>query len=232
MTAFAADRLTHGPRGPLRAVLVAALVVVLVVLAFAATRLAPTPTAATTWSPRGGSTSVLYVLHGFAGSPGDALGGYHLDVTTQSLVDAGYIAPVAIVALDAGQRWGTDVDLWGQIQAHEAGHPVTRRYVAGFSMGGYLALELAYEHPGQFAGVGAVSPAIAPPDRPWVPALAPVPLERLFLGYGTEDHPYIIEQTDALGRQLGVTPVVVPGGHDLVVQLALIPPMLRELLGD
>lgn len=171
--------------------------------------------ATVSWEPRQDPTAVLYVLHGSGGSSGDALGGYAMGEMIQLLADAAFIEPVAIVA--------PPLDGWMDIPELDPEYDGLPRFVVGFSMGGYAALRWAAAE--DFAGVGAISPAIYPEYPPLEPVSG-----RVFLGMGSEDHEVIIEETQAYAKRLGVPVTVVPGGHDLVVQRALIPLMLRELL--
>ena len=121
------------------------------------------------FDPNGPPLPTLYLLHGTPGTPDSffALGvGTHLD----SLIDTG-AAPSMIVVVptggvrpdsdtewddavdDANARWGTFVtrDL---VRAIDADYPTLRgrgsRAIAGISMGGYGAINLALGHTGTF----------------------------------------------------------------------------------
>jgi HAD superfamily hydrolase (TIGR01509 family) len=118
-------------------------------------------------------------------------------------------------------------------------------------MGGFAALHLAFRHPENFHGVGALSPALfinPPADRLWqfgssrdandplrLAESAAIEHLRLFAGYGDHDYDWIEEGTDELARRLGARglpfrSMVVDGGHEEATWRALAPAMLGALL--
>jgi enterochelin esterase-like enzyme len=219
---------------------------------------------------------VLYVFHGYTGDEhswfqGTFGGGVGVDQVAERLAVQGAICPVVIVSAAINNSYGVDSEVPAEadhfdhgpyeryildelIPAVEANLPIIeprQRFVAGLSMGGFAALHLAFRHPEEFGGVGALSPAlfVAPPaDRLWQfgssrDANDPLRLAgssaienlRLFAGYGDDDYAWIQESTDELARRLGarglpVAPTVVEGGHEEATWRALAPAMLAALL--
>ena len=125
------------------------------------------------YDPAGPPLPTLYLLHGTPGTP-DGLFALGLGERLDSLIDSGHAPPMIVVApsggrrpdsdtewddsvADAGARWGTFVtrDL---VAAIDADYPTKRgrgsRAIAGISMGGYGAINLALRHTGTF-GVAA-----------------------------------------------------------------------------
>lgn len=129
------------------------------------------------------------------------------------------------------------------------------RGIGGLSMGGFAALHAAFRYPDRFGGVAGLSPAVFEgilPDRQWLfptdaarrehdPMLlaetAAIDHQRIFLGAGRSDYPWIIEATDVLAERLrargvDVTSVSIRGGHDTPTWQRLTPRMLLKLYGD
>ena len=125
------------------------------------------------YRPDGPPLPTLYLLHGTPGTP-DGLFALGLGERLDSLIDSGGAPPMIVVAPsggrraesdtewddsveDAGARWGTFVtrDL---VAAIDADYPTRRgrrsRAIAGISMGGYGAINLALGHAGTF-GIAA-----------------------------------------------------------------------------
>jgi enterochelin esterase-like enzyme len=117
------------------------------------------------YSPDGPPLPTLYLLHGTPGTP-DGLFALGIGERLDSLIDSGDAPPMIVVApsggrrpgsdtewddsvADAGARWGTFVtrDL---VAAIDADYPTKRRRgsraIAGISMGGYGAINLALGH--------------------------------------------------------------------------------------
>lgn len=106
-----------------------------------------------------------------------------------------------------------------------------RFWIAGISLGGYLALHYAREHPGEVEGVFAIAPYLGRPEviaaagrgvaqlpgddidaRLWRWLLAPSNAPQLWLGYGREDR--LAEGHRLLASTLPPQRVsVVPGRH-------------------
>jgi enterochelin esterase-like enzyme len=219
---------------------------------------------------------VLYVFHGYTGNEhswfeGPLGGGVGVDQVAERLVRQGAICPVVIVSAAINNSYGVDSQVPAEgdqfdhgpyerylldelIPAVEANLAVVEprhRFVAGFSMGGFAALHLAFRHPETFGGVGALSPAIfidPPVDRLWqfgsnrdandpirLAGSAAIENLRLFVGYGDDDYGWVQGGTDELARRLRarglpVTPMVADGGHDEATWRALAPAMLGALL--
>ncbi|HEV7208933.1 MAG TPA: alpha/beta hydrolase-fold protein, partial [Mycobacteriales bacterium] len=124
------------------------------------------------WHPPGPDSSklpVVYWLHGVPGRPEDFLGSGYLAAVAREVL-AGQLAPVVIAMPDgnsarhADTEWADsasgDQDLAtlvaGQVVgAVEQGHPrpSSLRTLAGFSMGGYGAADIALHHPQVFGSV-------------------------------------------------------------------------------
>lgn len=237
--------------------------------------------AAQVFTPDGFDTKRSYpILFLFPGRGGDekawlggSLGadGVGIDGIARSLMAAGTVAPAIIVSANLDDSYGVDSgqssdgydhgayeryiveDLLPQIQARYPNADPTRRFVAGFSMGGFAALHVAFRHPDLFAGVGALSPAIFEgtiADRVWLypdpasrrlhdPLLlantADVAGMRVFLGWGDHDYNWIMSASQVLADRLAnrgveVAPQVVPGGHENGTWRALAPALLAKLL--
>lgn len=216
---------------------------------------------------------ILVLFHGRGGGAGQWMGGspfspgVGIDAIADRLVESGAIAPLTIVSASIDDSYGVDSAVASDGYNHgpyetyivnELLPTVLARYdwagrrplyVGGLSMGGYVALNVALDNPGRFAGVGALSPAfwVSPPaERAWMysangreslferaDAGAADGL-RIFMGTGTNDYSWIKESTTTLDRLLqargiNVTAQTVPGGHDLNTWRALAEPMLRSL---
>ena len=121
------------------------------------------------FDPNGPPLPTLYLLHGTPGTP-DSLFSLGVGASLDSLIDNGAAPPMIVVAptggprpdsdtewddavADATARWGTFVshDL---VKAIDADYPTLRtrgsRAIAGISMGGYGAINLALGHTGTF----------------------------------------------------------------------------------
>lgn len=229
------------------------------------------------WIPAGTTPEArlpLVVL--FHGQGGDASAWFHgvgADLEAARLIAEGRIPPVILVSAGIANSMGIDSGpgddgydhgAYGTYLADELVPAVIARYpvsadpadhaVAGFSMGGYAALHLAFRHPDRFRGVGGLSPAVAldiQPERAWLyrdeaerdandpqrlADTAPLDDLRVFLGYGAADYDWIIEATQVLADRLmtrGVaTRLAEPPatGHDGHTWRTLTGPMLEWLL--
>lgn len=114
---------------------------------------------------------VLYLLHGWAGD-------YQNWSTLTNLADYAKKLPIIIVMPDAGNSWYVDSatvpqdkfeqymikdvidEVEHQWRAIRAPH---RRAIAGLSMGGYAAMNLALKYPGMFKMAGSISGAFNAP---------------------------------------------------------------------
>lgn len=231
-------------------------------------------------TPEDAALPVVVLLHGAGGDEATwfagtlAGGGLRADEVAAALIADGRIAPVVLVAPAIDDSYGVDsspaADRWdhgayatylrdellpGVRALLPIGEDPRETFVAGLSMGGFAALQLALRDPGSVAGVAALSPALwveIPADRAWIQAPDgdraghdPLELVRtaaidglcLFLGRGDRDDAWIVDGTDMLAARLAergrdVGPVIVPGGHEAVTWRALTAPMLESLLGE
>ena len=219
------------------------------------------------------SSALLILFHGRGGDQrqwmqGTLGDGVHIDALAHRLIDEQRIRPITIVSVSIDDSYGVDSTLAADGYAHGpygayienellpaviarwgGGRPV---YLGGLSMGGYVALRLAFEQPDHVAGVGALSPAfwVQPPaDRSWMydPAQGGDLLAAasagaanqmpMFLGYGTTDYDWVQRATAQLSQTLvnrghDVQPSVVSGGHETATWRALAEPMLLSLFGS
>lgn len=231
------------------------------------------------WLPGGtppdAGLPLVVLFHGQGGDPSAWFHGVGADLEAERLMAEGRITPVALVSAGIANSMGIDSvpaddgydhGAYGTWLADElvpaiaARYPVSQapwdHYAAGFSMGGYAALHLAFRHPDRFGGVGGLSPAVAldiQPERTWLyrdeadrdahdpqrlAATAPLADLRVFLGYGATDYDWIIEGTRVLADRLAARGVPMllaeppPTGHDGETWRSLTTPMLLFLLGD
>lgn len=229
------------------------------------------------WVPEGTQPDArlpLVVL--FHGQGGDASAWFHgigADQLAGQLIAEGRIPHVILASAGIGNSMGIDSapaddgydhGAYGTYLADElvpwlvGRYPISGdpddRFVAGFSMGGYAALHLAFRHPERFGGVGGLSPAVAldiQPERAWLygdeaqrdahdpqrlAERAPLGDLRTFLGYGATDYDWITHGTRVLAARLTGRDVPVlladppPGGHEGATWRALTTPMLEWLL--
>jgi enterochelin esterase-like enzyme len=120
---------------------------------------------------------VLYMLHG-GSQDRDEWPAYGLVDAVDRLIAEREIRPLILVLpqgdysywlnhIDRGPRWGdyTAQDLVRHIDTTYRTLPdAEHRAIGGLSMGGHGALQLAFNYPGVFGGVGAHSPALYPDD--------------------------------------------------------------------
>lgn len=217
---------------------------------------------------------VLLLFHGRGGDErqwmeGSLFDGVGIDATAARLIAAGEIRPITIVSASIDDSYGVDSvptnddydhGPYGTYILDELIPAVAERYgeggrapifIGGLSMGGYAALNVAFRHPGLFAGVGALSPALwlnPPTDREWmyasedgrsildVAAAGAGNGMRLFIGRGDDDYDWIKKSSDQLHDRLAAAGVsddytVTSGGHNGSTWRALSEPMLKALFG-
>ena len=218
-------------------------------------------------------TALLILFHGRGGDQrqwmeGTLGDGVHVDALAHRLINEGTIRPITIVSVAIDDSYGVDSAAANDSYAHGpygtyietellpaviarwgGGRPV---YLGGLSMGGYVALRLAFEKPDRFAGVGALSPAfwVQPPaERAWMydaaqggdllaaAASGGAYQMPMFLGFGTTDYDWVQRATTQLSQTLAdrgheIQPTVVPGGHEAATWRALAEPMLLSLFGS
>jgi enterochelin esterase-like enzyme len=124
---------------------------------------------------------VVYLLHGFDGSPSQWTDRFALGAAMDSLVAAGAVRPMIVVAPDGSNRFGgsffansTATGRWGDFLLRDVVAHVDARYrtlpragsrgIAGWSMGGHAALHHALAHPDVFGAVYAMSPCCLGPE--------------------------------------------------------------------
>ena len=121
---------------------------------------------------------VLYLLHGAGGEENEWLDPIGLRQILDSMVSAGQIQPMVVVLPAHAQGWWVDgakdrseSALLQELMPHAESHfriQATRetRLIAGFSAGGYGALNLVLKYPQRFAAAALLSPAIYDPLPP------------------------------------------------------------------
>lgn len=218
-----------------------------------------------------GSKALLVLFPGRGGTAQDWMqgefgGGVGVDAIAHDLIESGKMAPVVIVSASIDESYGVDsaaandgyshgpyesyiaTELVPQLQARH-GMGATNTFVGGLSMGGYAALNAAFDHPDLFSGVGALSPAFfvnPPADREWIyqgvgrrslydaVTAGAADGKHIFLGYGDTDYAWIKQATARLadslaGAGIEAPPVIVPGGHETATWRQLAAPMLEAL---
>ncbi|HXQ61321.1 MAG TPA: alpha/beta hydrolase-fold protein [Acidimicrobiales bacterium] len=114
---------------------------------------------------------LVVMLHGFGANHTDALAGLSLPQALALQVNRRPLPPMAMVAADGGGGYwhahrgddpmGMVIDeLIPLCQARGLGRHPAPIGIMGISMGGYGALLMAEKHPGLFAAVAAISPAV------------------------------------------------------------------------
>jgi S-formylglutathione hydrolase FrmB len=202
--------------------------------------------------PEGRGRPLLVLLHGKDGQPQDFFGD-RLDTTLDAL---GVEAPnVLLPAGGNSSYWHNRRDgEWARYLLHEAipeaiaktGADPKRIAIGGFSMGGFGALALAMQHPGELCAAGGSAPAIwkkafatapgafdSPGDFKRHDLLAaakrgwPFGSTRIWLDVGTHD-PFRAATT-TLAHELGTRArfTVLPGGHTTAYVQRHMPQTLR-----
>jgi enterochelin esterase-like enzyme len=196
---------------------------------------------------RGRSFPVLYLLHGYPATPDAAIAGLQVAGVADQLVASHRLPPTLVVVPDGNggvrpdAEWGNNpngnrVETWlvtqavPAIDAHYRTLGAAFRGIAGYSSGGFGAVNLAMRHPdvfrwaaswsGYFEGrrdIFVADAAANSPDRT-ARRLSAAQRMPVYLGAGARDA-YFLDATrsfDAELRSLGWTRVrteVVPGGH-------------------
>ncbi|HEX2202300.1 MAG TPA: alpha/beta fold hydrolase [Longimicrobium sp.] len=124
---------------------------------------------------------VVYLLHGFGGTPAQWTERFAVPRALDSLIAAGAVRPMIVVIPDAHNAYGgsfyaaspvagdweafTAVELvrWADARFRTLADPGGRA-VAGWSMGGFGALRLAARHPDTFGAAYALSPCCMGPE--------------------------------------------------------------------
>jgi enterochelin esterase-like enzyme len=191
--------------------------------------------------------AVVYFLHGFAGGPDQWSGAGQLVAVLDQLIATSQVAPLIAVMPDgnghvsAATEWGNTikgdhVETWlvdqlvPQIDQRYRTLGAHYRGVAGFSSGGYGALNLAARHQGVFGWAASYSgyfsgrtdlfgsQAAANSPNLTLPSLAAVQRMPIFIGAGTKDGHYLTD-AQSLGSALQrvgwrqLQTATVPGGH-------------------
>jgi S-formylglutathione hydrolase FrmB len=209
---------------------------------------------------------VVYFLHGYPGGDRNAE-----SIGLPALLDQTFgrhRRPFVVAVPDGGSaihpdtEWADSVDGTVRLErfvtdtvvrAVEGPHPRSRRHraIAGFSMGGYGAMNIALRHPGLYGQVVSISGYFHPDDPDgmgggqagWASANSPdhqLPNARrmhlLLIDAARERDPLIKGEAPrfaGLARQAGIHPtmVVAPGGHDWPMVASQVPTVARFLDG-
>jgi S-formylglutathione hydrolase FrmB len=116
---------------------------------------------------------IIILLHGVAGTGDDWVARGDIQATADRLIAEGRMPPAIIAMPSSGNSWyvnseaiggpgnyetaiGTELPLW--LATHWNGREDRRgRTIAGYSIGGFGALHLAFQHPERWAAAGAMS---------------------------------------------------------------------------
>ena len=187
---------------------------------------------------------LVVMLHGFRGSHAHSLAGISPQDAVGLSVEGHRLTPMALVTVDGGNGYwhphpgddpmGMVVDeLLPMLRGRGLGAAPSRVGIMGVSMGGFGALAMAEHHPGLFAAVAAISPAIfttyawvhyVNPGAFWsagdfarydaithAAALARTPV-RVACGLSDPFYPWVVDLVEALPP--GADVEFAPGGHD------------------
>lgn len=184
---------------------------------------------------RAAQTPLILLLHGRGDNAESWKAAGDIQRTLDQLIAQGRIPPSVVVMPDGFTCWYLDrpdcrmltaimKELLPYVEkAFAAGTTRETRYVVGFSMGGYGALNLALQYPVAFAGAGLLSPAAYTPLPPenstarkdfgkpgfdeadWIrnsytarlPAYFAQPLRVRFFVHSGDDDPFFIEDHSA-----------------------------------
>jgi enterochelin esterase-like enzyme len=189
---------------------------------------------------------VLYLLHGSPGDPQEWLTGIQLQGVLDQMIAAGSIPPLLAVMPDGNGINSEDTE-WGNTAAHGAIETwlvdqvipavdsrfrtlgVAYRGIAGLSSGGFGALNIAFQHPGDFTWAASYSGYFVARPHFFASAQANSPLDTaatvpaaermpLYIGVGAQDYEYTAGTARFVAtlRHLGWPSVyaqTVPGGH-------------------
>ena len=201
--------------------------------------------------PDSRSLPVVYFLHGLPGSYLDiaSIGGKAM---LDELITSGAVRPFVLAAPDGAStratdpEWADSADGQQQIESFvvnelpdvveaDARRDRAHRFIVGFSMGGYGAMNIGLQHPDQYGAVAAISgyfdtddesgvfggnAAVIASNRPDAHVTAARGM-RVMLSEGASDVTPVtrgeVTRFSGLLRAAGVTPVVdiQPGGHDM-----------------
>jgi S-formylglutathione hydrolase FrmB len=213
------------------------------------------------------SLPVVYFLHGLPGNYLSFASTAGKDLLDR-LITSAAVKPFVLAAPDGNSdkasdpEWADSADGNQQIERFvigallhvvEGSHPRDRahRFIMGFSMGGYGAMNLALHHPGLYDAVASVAGYFDTDDRSGVFGgndsvvaanrpdrhLAAAHTLRVMLADGADDHLAATTGETArfatLLRRDGVTPYVdiQPGGHDTQYLRRELPRALTFLVG-
>jgi S-formylglutathione hydrolase FrmB len=207
---------------------------------------------------------VVYFLHGYPGSDRNAEDVGLAGVLDEAVAATGRRFVVAVPdgasAIHPDTEWADSVDgkvrlerfvTTAAIRAVEGSHRRDRRLraIAGFSMGGYGAMNLGLRHPGLYGQVVSIAGYFHPddPDRmgggraAWAAANSPDRLlarawrTRLLLVDAERERDPLIQgeagRFAGLARRAGLHPTVVvaPGGHSWLMVKSQVPGIARFL---
>lgn len=174
-----------------------------------------------------GALPVIYLLHG-GNTDETQWPDLRVRQEADALIDQG-AAPFVVVM--PGGLYGVAIDyaafvlndlipgIEGRLRVRTDG---AGRAIGGISLGGYWALQVAFQHPGLFAAVGGHSPVTTRtggPDDPAALAGAAPGLDRLHITLDAGDMDSLRASTEALAgtleaRGLAVALTINPGGHN------------------
>jgi S-formylglutathione hydrolase FrmB len=205
---------------------------------------------------------VMYFLHGYPGNDrnGESVGLPALLDQASAAAGRGFVValPDGESAIHPDTEWADSVDgkvrlerfiTLSLVRAVEGRHPRDRQHraIAGFSMGGYGAMNIGLRHPGLYGQIAAVAGYFHPddPDRMgggragWAAANSPDRLlhkahrtRLLVIDDAGEHDPLITGEAirfTGLARASGLHPTlaVAPGGHDWPMVASQVPAMAR-----
>ena len=124
---------------------------------------------------------VLYMLHGGGGDREEWVAYGLIDVADHE-IHTGNLPPLIIVLPQGDKEWWTNHanngPKWGDYVTNDLVPHIDRTYrtlrdrtaraIGGLSMGGWGALQLAFNHPNEFSVVGAHSPSLYPEGDPTI----------------------------------------------------------------
>lgn len=121
---------------------------------------------------------LIVLLHGRGGNYQDWANAGDIKNTLDQRIKTNEMPPIVVVMPDGFNCWYLDKQdcrmetaimrelIPHAIKTYNAGKTREQRYIAGLSMGGYGALNMALKYPGEFVKAGLLSPAVYSPMPP------------------------------------------------------------------